>query len=140
MGNNLKKFSFNHRGFKYNNLENISKEKNIRHYKGPQRLNLQVRITWGDLLNFELSIDNMEAMTHIILNLPEASKSIVKNLKENHYGNYYPMTIESICENLLTEMKNLKGRQKSSVQNTQYKGAFTTFRKYVHRYKYCWHK
>ena len=55
-------------------------------------------------------------MTHIMSNIPEEYKKIVENLEDEVDDNIYPLTIERICDKLLSkyDQKNEQSETKTS--------------------------
>ena len=71
--------------------------------RDPKEWNTELELLWGDLQELDAKIDDMEIMTYIIPNLPQACKIIEKKLEEKLDDEDYPITIKNICGKFLVK-------------------------------------
>ena len=146
-GKNSWEISVNHWVFKDKTLEKIAKIELEDITRDPKEWNTELELLWGDLQELDAKIDDMEIMTYIIPNLPQACKIIEKKLEEKLDDEDYPITIKNICGkflvkynlmNVWTETK--KEEEKSLCEKIQYKGTCTSCHKYRNKAQYLRYK
>ena len=84
--------------------------------RDPEDWITKLELLRGSLKKMVVIVYCVEMMTHIMSNLPEEYKKIVENLEDEVDDNIYPLTIERICDKLLSkyDQKNEQSETKTS--------------------------
>ena len=70
----------------------------------------EIELLRGNLRKWLVTIDDVEMMTHILSNLTEAYKNIVKSLEEKSEFNIYMLTIKIFQDKLSAKYDNMNVR------------------------------